>query len=218
MAIFRFLRFLAAAVVLSATAAGTPAWAERADRDKPLQVESDRLVYDDGKQVATFTGNVVATKGSIVIRGERLVLRQDASGNQHALAYGAPANFRQKREGTNEFIEGSGGMIEYDSRTETARIRQTAVLRKLDQARVTEEMFGELIVYEGRTDSYTVDGAETKSPSATNPGGRVRVVIQPKVPGTGATGAPASGSVPPGARTPLKPADSLLPPKTGERP
>lgn len=206
-----FPRLFAAA--LAAAALATPAFAERADRDKPLQIESDRLVYDDAKQVGTFTGNVVATKGTIVIRGERIVLRQDQAGNQQGVAYGNPASFRQKREGLDEYIEGYGGEIEYDSRTETARIRQNAVLRKLEKERVTEEMFGQLIVYEGQTDSYTVDGTGARAPTGTNPGGRVRVVIQPKPAGTPApaTGTPAAPA--PGAPAPLKPADSLSAPK-----
>ncbi len=219
---------VAALVALAALVMGAPARAERADREKPLQVESDRLVYDDAKQVGTFTGNVVATKGTILIRGDRLVLRQDAAGNQHSFVYGNPASFRQKREGLNEFIEGYGGEIDYDSSSETAHIRQNAVLRKLEKERVTEEMFGQLIVYEGKTDSYTVDGSPTRTPSSANPSGRVRVVIQPKpaepaakpdaAPKAGAPGTPpaATQTTTPAAPA-LKPADSLSLPKTGER-
>lgn len=45
--------------------------AEKADRNKPMNVESDALRYDDLKQVSIFTGNVILTKGSILIRGAR---------------------------------------------------------------------------------------------------------------------------------------------------
>ena len=59
-----------------------PAWAERADRDKPMNIEADALRYEDQKQLSTFTGRVVVTKGSIVMRGARLEVRQDAAGHQ----------------------------------------------------------------------------------------------------------------------------------------
>ena len=58
-----------------------PAWAERADRDKPMNIEADALRYEDQKQLSTFTGKVVVTKGSIVMRGARLEVRQDAAGH-----------------------------------------------------------------------------------------------------------------------------------------
>ena len=46
------------------------AHAERADKDKPLNIEADNMTYDDLKQVNIFTGHVVATKGTIVIKAD----------------------------------------------------------------------------------------------------------------------------------------------------
>ena len=63
-------------------------WAERADRDKPLNIEADNLRHDELKQISVFTGKVVATKGSIVMRGSRLEVRQDPEGYQHAVLSG----------------------------------------------------------------------------------------------------------------------------------
>ncbi len=75
--------------------------AEKADRNKPMNVESDALRYDDLKQVSVFSGNVVLTKGSILIRGAQIEVRQDPEGYQYGLVTGAPgkqAFFRQKRD------------------------------------------------------------------------------------------------------------------------
>ena len=207
-----FLRLFAVTAMIAA-AAGTPALAERADRDKPLQVESDRLSYDDSKLVATFTGNVVATKGTIVLRGDTMVLRQDTAGNQRGMMTGNPATFRQKRDALDEFIEGSGQQIDYDASTEVVQVRTGAALRKLTRGRVTEEVFGQLIVYDGKNDSYTVDGSGPKAPSGVNPGGRVRIIIQPRQ-----SPAPAGdkSAPPPAAPLQLKPADTLSKPNPGE--
>lgn len=56
------------------------AYGERADRDKPVNLEADQVTVDDNKQVATFIGNVVLTQGTLVIRGDRMVVQQDAEG------------------------------------------------------------------------------------------------------------------------------------------
>ncbi len=201
------------AVTALIAAAWAPAFAERADRDKPLQIESDRLSYDDSKQVATFTGNVVATKGTITIRGNTMVLRQDGAGNQRGMTSGNPATFRQKRDTPEEFIEGAGQEVDYDAATEVVRVRTNAVLRKLTQGRVTEEVFGQLIVYDGKNDSYSVDGSGPKAPTGVNPGGRVRIVIQPR----SETAQPgAKPATPPAAPLELKPAESLSKPQPAE--
>src|SRR6187431_139824 len=88
------------------------AHAERADRDKPVNLEADRVTVDDVKQVATFEGSVVLTQGTLVIRGNRMVVQQDAEGFKTGVAFGNLASFRQKREGFDEYIEGFAERIE----------------------------------------------------------------------------------------------------------
>ena len=52
-----------ALLALAATAG-----AEKADRDKPVNLEADRVTVDDAKQLATFEGNVVLTQGTLAAR------------------------------------------------------------------------------------------------------------------------------------------------------
>ena len=47
--------------------------AEKADREKPIHLEADRVSVDEAKQVAVFEGNVVLTQGTMTIRGERML-------------------------------------------------------------------------------------------------------------------------------------------------
>ena len=68
----------------------TPALAEKADRKKPLNVEADNLEHDELKQTSIFTGKVLATKGTIVMRGDKLEVRQDPDGYQYGLIKPAP--------------------------------------------------------------------------------------------------------------------------------
>ncbi|HRN75844.1 lipopolysaccharide transport periplasmic protein LptA [Ottowia sp.] len=189
-----------------------PAWAERADRDKPMNIESDALRYEDQKQLSTFTGRVVVTKGSIVMRGARLDVRQDAAGNQFGTMVAEPgqrAFFRQKREGVNEFIEGEGETIEYDGKADTVRFLRRAEMRRLAGTQVLDEVMGAVIVYNNTSEVYTVDGTPRSSgaPSAA-PGGRVRAVLAPRGGGGAGSASPAAPAALPLQPTPALPSGS----------
>lgn len=69
---------LAAIVLLQAF----PAFAEKADKDKPTHIEANRMSADDTRRLSIFEGNVVLTKGTIIIRADRIVVRQDPEGYQ----------------------------------------------------------------------------------------------------------------------------------------
>lgn len=170
---------------LALAAAPGTALAERADRDKPMNIESDALRYDDVRQTSIFTGNVVLTKGTIVLRGGQLDVTQDGQGNQVAVVLASPnalAFFRQKRDNLNEFIEAEAQRIDYDSRTETVKLTGQAVFRRYRGAQLNDETTGTIIVYDGRTEVFTVQGgggAGTGNATAANPSGRVRALITP---------------------------------------
>jgi lipopolysaccharide export system protein LptA len=193
-----FLPFL---ILLCSVFAG-PVLAEKADRGKPMNVEADALRYDDLAQTSVFTGRVVLTKGSIIIRGAQLTARQDPQGNQYGLVTAEPgklAFFRQKREGLDEFIEGEAGIIEYDGRADTVKLSGQAQLRRYKGAIVNDEMSGGVILYDNRNDVFSIDnGVATGSPSAK--GGRVRAMLTPSVePAATKPAAPASGTASPAA-------------------
>src|SRR3954469_11471972 len=122
------LRMLALAAALAVSSMG--ANAERADREKPVNIESDRMTADDTKKVATFEGSVVLTQGTLSIRADRIVVRQAEAGFQDGVAYGNPARFRQKRDGTEEFVDGEALRLEYDGRAERVEFFDEARLRR----------------------------------------------------------------------------------------
>jgi len=185
---------LSTVLLLAALAPGVSlVRAEQADRNKPMNVEADALRYDDAKKTSVFTGRVVLTKGSILIRGARIEVRQDPDGYQYGLVTAEPgklASFRQKREGLDEFIEGQGESIEYDSRADTVKFNKQAQLRRYLGATLNDEMSGGVIVYNNSTEVFTIDGGVAQgSPSAT--GGRVRAMLTPKPNAAAAATAPA---------------------------
>ncbi|MBE7940422.1 MULTISPECIES: lipopolysaccharide transport periplasmic protein LptA [Ramlibacter] len=189
------------AIVLSLALLATgAAWAERADRNKPMNVEADALRYDDLKQTSVFTGRVVVTKGSIVIRGARIDVRQDPEGYQYGTVTAEPgklAYYRQKREGVDEYIEGEAETIEYDGKADKVKFIKRAEMRRIRGGALADEMVGSLITYDNTSDVFTVDGG----PASPAVGGRVRAVLTPR----GAASAPAA----PAAGAALKPSIQL---------
>jgi len=168
-----------------------------------MNIEADALRYDDVKQVSVFSGNVVLTKGSIVIRGGQIEVRQDAEGYQFGVVTGAgnaAAFFRQKRDGLDEFIEGEGEVIEYDGRADAIKFIRAAQLRRYRGATVADEITGGLIVYDNVRDVFSVDGSASKGVGGA-PGGRVRAMLTPK-PDNGPSGTTSSpGTSAPALRT-----------------
>jgi lipopolysaccharide export system protein LptA len=154
-----------------------PVHAERADRDKPVKLEADRVSVDDIKRVHVFEGNVALSQGTMSIRTAKLVVTQDAEGFQKVVASGGEGGlvrFRQKREGSEEYVEGEAERLEYDARTEQAEFSRRARLKS-----GRDEMQGAFIFYDGLTEKYSVNSSPTAGAQSGTPG-RVTAVIQPK--------------------------------------
>jgi len=189
-----------AALTLALSLAGfaPAAHAERADKDKPLNIEADNMTYDDLKQQTIFTGHVVATKGTILIKADRLVVTQDPQGYQFAtgtVAPGSPtlAYFHQKREGLNEYIVGTAERIDYDGKQDLTTLTTRATVRRLQGlSTLMDEVHGSVITYDGQNDFYTAkSGPDVAGPG--NPTGRVRAMLSPaNSGGQPLTGAPAT--------------------------
>ena len=171
------MKALFASVCLALATLGQPVLAQNTDRQQPVNIEADRMTVDDRNKVHVFEGNVILSQGSLTIRGDKLVVTQDAAGFQNGVATATGnrlATFRQRREGTtDQYVEGEAERIEYDSRSEKARL--------FNRARVTsggDQVSGHYIEYDAITENYLVTNAPGSQPGA--PSSRVRAVIQPK--------------------------------------
>jgi lipopolysaccharide export system protein LptA len=168
------ISFAAALALAAWLLAGAPALAERADRDKPVNIESDSMTADEAKKTATFEGKVVLTQGSLVIRADRIVVRQDADGFQYGVATGSPASFRHKQDGTAGYIDGQASRIEYDAKADRVEFFNDARLRR-DSG---DDIRGEYISYDAKTERFAVKSRGEDSPATRQ--GRVTVTIMPK--------------------------------------
>ncbi len=193
-------------ILLCAALASHPSYAERADRDKTMHLDANQVSIDDANQVSTFEGNVHFTQGTMTIRGDKIVVTQSKDGFTHGTVTGQPANFRQKREGSDEYAEGFGERIEYDTKNETLNLFGQAYMKRGE-----DEVRGEHITYSSKTEIFQVNGAAGKQMDASGkpvdaPGkGRVRAIIQPK--NRSAVTGPAAEPLP------IKPAGELTHPE-----
>lgn len=194
---------LNALVVLTGACAAWPAAAERADRNQPMVLEADRSgSVDLQRQVFVYDGNAVITQGTMVMRADRIEIRQTPEGYYSGQAIGTPgkpASWRQRREGAgDEVVEGTADRIEFDGRADTLRFVGNSAVRRLRGGVVADEITGNTIVWDNLSEVFRVEGGAV---SAVNPGGRVRAVL-----------APRAGSAPAAAATPAPPGTPALQP------
>lgn len=157
--------------MLCAALLAAPAHAEKADRDKPVNLEADTVTLDDIRKVSVYQGNVILRQGTLMLRADRVQVTQTEDGLDKVVATGRPVAFRQKVDGRDEFIEGFANRIEYDSVKSQLELIGQAQLR-----RGSDELRGAQISYNANTEFYKVVG----QPDAKTPSGRVRAVIRPK--------------------------------------
>jgi lipopolysaccharide export system protein LptA len=168
--------------LMLAMAAG-PVHAERADREKAADVTADHSTLDDLHQVYVLTGHVLLTKGTMRLTGERMEHHQDDRGYQYYVVIAAPdelATFHERRDpvqpGIESTVDGVGERIEYDDKTDQVILLRRAVVKKFDNGEQRDVISGERIVYDGRKDSYDVEGRNSEGG-----GGRVHLVIPPRI-------------------------------------
>jgi len=162
-------------------------WAESADRNKPIELEADTVTVNDAKKTSVYAGNVILTQGTLIIRADKLIVREDKDGFQHSTSTGNPTTFKQKREGKNEYMQGSGLRIEYDGRMDKVQLYTKAWVKRGEDI-----VYGDYISYDANAEYAEVIGS-TKSESSGTSSGRVKAIIQPKnKPATGTETTPAA--------------------------
>jgi lipopolysaccharide export system protein LptA len=183
-----------------------PVAAEKADRSKPIVMEADKPgTLDYQRQVLVFSGNAVISQGSMVLRAERIEMREMPNGYRAASAIGnstKPATWRQRRDGVDEVVEGSAERIEFDGRADTLRFVGNGTVRRLRGGVVADEITGASIIWDNVSEVFKVEGGAA---TAANPSGRVRIILSPRVDGAASAPAPSS---PPGG-TALTPSRGL---------
>ena len=169
------LMIILSSLGLSLVGFSSHAFAEAADRDKPIDLEADSVKVDDAKQTSTYFGNVILTQGTLIIHADKLIVREDKEGFQHSTSLGNPTTFKQKLEGKSEYMQGSAQRIEYDGRMDKVQLYTKAWVKRGEDI-----VHGDYIMYDVNAEYAEVLGGGPQAATPGTPSGRVRAIIQPK--------------------------------------
>ena len=191
----------ASLLVAALLALAPPAAAEKADREKPIRYSANSLDGNETEQSVILTGKVEILQGTIVLKADRVVLKQQPDGAYNATATGKPVTFRQKMDNSDEFVDAQALRIEYLGSKDLVELYEQGWIK-----RGKDELRGSFLTYNSSNGSFAGRGSMAGTPAATTDG-RVTGVLQPK------PKEPAKDTPPPtGAK--LQPAPALAnPPK-----
>ncbi len=162
------------------------ALALESDRNQSALIEADEVELDFGSGKRIYRGNVSVRQGTIRILADEIELFYRGEQLDHAVAKGNPAVFRQRPEGKDHDIIGTGQTIELDEVHNIVTFITDAQLRQ-DR----DSIEGQRIVYDMAQDRIKVRGGATAPTRTTRAGedaptvisqgdsGRPRLVIQP---------------------------------------
>jgi lipopolysaccharide export system protein LptA len=187
--------------LLAAALLALPAAAEKSDREKPIRYSANSLDGNETDQTVILTGKVEINQGTIALKADRVVLKQQPDGGYNATAVGKPVTFRQKMDNSDEYVEAQALRVEYLGSKDLVELYEQGWIR-----RGKDELRGNFLTYNSATGAFAGRGSTaTAQPAGSE--GRVTGVIQPK-PKEPAKDAPP----PPGAK--LQPAPAIAnPPK-----
>ncbi|HVF65410.1 MAG TPA: lipopolysaccharide transport periplasmic protein LptA [Casimicrobiaceae bacterium] len=151
--------------------------AERDDKKQNVNYSANTGDFNYQTKVGNLSGNVIITQGTMTIRADKIVFKQNADNSITATATGNPIAFRQKRDGVDEFMEGFAQRADYDGEKELLELFDRALLK-----RGQDEIRSNYISYNTRTELFRAEGRpdSPSAPADAGPGPRVRGVIQPK--------------------------------------
>ena len=204
---FPFRRFGAACAL--ALAFALPAHAEKADREKPVNYESDTSEVNYEKRTGALRGNVVITQGTLSIKADRIDFRQNPDNSLSATAFGKPLSFRQKRDGAEGYYEGWADKADYNGQTEHLELFDNAILK-----RGADEIRSNYISYNAATEMFKAEGRASAVPPPAGDIGRsdrVRGTFQPKADATPGKGTPGKDSDEKSVPLTLKPSGEIAP-------
>ena len=166
--------------------------AERADSLKPIKITSTSSEVNTVTQGGTAEGEVILTRGTLIMKSEKLTATKDPQGYQFVTLLAAPgglATFRQKKDGGPDlWIEGEAERIEYDDKTDVVKLKGRAKVRNLEGTRVSGGAEGAFLSYDSRKEVVTA--TNTATGESKTGGGRVEWIIDSR---KTAPPAPAAG-------------------------
>jgi len=152
-----------------------PAAALSTDSSQPMNIEADRVDIDDEKGINTFRGNVVITRGSIRISGDKVVVYRDKNKELDKIhSTGNLAHFQQTPDNKQVPVISEAEELFYDA------VKEILIMRRNGKIIQGGDTFtGDHIVYDSRRNKITAKQTSSSTTSGRSKG-RVHITIQPK--------------------------------------
>ncbi|CAI8793325.1 MULTISPECIES: lipopolysaccharide transport periplasmic protein LptA [Pseudomonas] len=169
----RLVKTLPFLLSLSAALGSASAWALPTDRDQPIRIQADHAQLDDKQGVATYTGDVIITQGSMMIKGNTVTITRTAGGDIDVVtSVGNLAYFEQQQSAAKpDKMQGYGKTIQYNAPQNRIVLIDRA--KVINEGNTTE---GEKIVY----DTVKQIATAGRGGKVTESRPRIDMVIQPK--------------------------------------
>lgn len=143
-------------------------YAEKADQDKPLILEAEKVSVNDVQQIYDLNGQILLIKGTIVVTGENGHIQVDPEGYESVDVKGSEetiASFRQRREGpADEFMQGTANQVQYNAKTEILTLTGDANLKRLLNMQMLDQLRGWKIEYDDVKQYYRVTPPQDAKP------------------------------------------------------
>lgn len=138
-----------------------------ADSNEPIKIQSDRAELDEQKGLSTYTGDVVVTQGTSILKSDKVIVYSNDKGLVKLEAFGTPAQFSQQENESSPITHGYGNTIIYTQADEILTLTDNA---KLEQGKNT--FSGKEIIYNTVSRIVTAQSGEDKNH-------RVEIIIHP---------------------------------------
>ena len=136
------------------------------DADKPIQIFSDELVYEEKASKATYRGDVRVNQGSLKITAKVVTIEFEDNKVVRLTADGSPAYYSQKLKTGQQSMQADAQTIVYHTRDEKVDLKGNAHLTQEGN-----DFRGELIEYDIRAGRVDATSAMPK---------RIQMTLQPK--------------------------------------
>ncbi|WP_028537024.1 lipopolysaccharide transport periplasmic protein LptA [Paludibacterium yongneupense] len=152
------------------------AHADKADREKPIQITANTGSMDQLRGITVWEGDVVVVQGTLIVHADKVTVTKDAQGNQTLISTGRVVTFRQRADGKSsdgkeQWIDGQANRVDYTSINHTAILTGNARVKKGEDL-----VIGDVIIYNTETQIYQSRGG---APNTANKG-RVTAILQPQ--------------------------------------
>lgn len=170
-----FFRIILVFTASSMSIAAAQAYAKNKTNSHKVDIQARYLLLDDNQGISTYEGNVVFTKGTLVIKADTMTLYYDGEKLSKVLILGSPADVRHQPDNEAQ-VHSQAKKMEY--------LLAEDKLTLTGQAFVTQgsrHFSGETIEYDTRQRIVSASGnppasnVETAQDAATN--SRVHVII-----------------------------------------